>query len=117
MASTVTRFSQRSPVTQINGYFFLLPVIGTETVWAVSGPTAPIGLRPLIRGTARTARSSFQAAYPGKATTGTTADPSVSSQNKKQGGSAVRCSEASKSWGCKASAQHPRQNLGEADII
>lgn len=29
MASTVTRFSQRSPVTRIIGSSFLLPVIGT----------------------------------------------------------------------------------------
>ena len=33
---------------------------------------------------------------------------------KIKGGSAVRCGEASKPWGCKASAQHPRPNLGEA---
>ena len=42
---------------------------------------------------------------------------------KIKGGSAVRCSEALKPWGCKASAQHPRQTwakpekVGEADRI
>ena len=84
MASTVTRFSQRSLVTQIIGYSFLLPVVGATTICTVSGPTAAIGLRPSIwsvRAT-RAAWASIQAASAGTAATGTTADPSVPSQNK-----------------------------------
>ena len=46
--------------------------------------------------------SSQESIASGTTTTGTAAFPFVPSQNK--GGSAVRCSEASKPWGCKASA-------------
>ena len=97
MASTVAKSSQRSPVTRIIGYSFLLPVIGTTTAFTMSDPTAIIGHRPSIRTirAARTAWTSIQAATAGTSTTGISADLSVLSQNKNKGGSADRCSEAS----------------------
>ena len=122
MASRVTRFSQRSPDIRIIGSSFLLPGYGAATSCPVSGPAAAIGLRPSsvrsIR-TIRAARSTWNSVHTtptaaGGTAPGTTAVPSVLSQNKIKDGSAVRCSEASKSWGCKASAWHPRQNLGES---
>ena len=116
MASTVTRFSQRSPVTRIIGYSFLLPVIGATATFTLSDCTASIGHRPsvrIIRAT-RTMCTSIQASSAGAATFGISAPLFVLSQNKNKVGSAVRYSEASKPWGCKASAPHPRQNLGEA---
>ena len=117
MASMVTRSSQRSPVTQINGYSFLLPVFGAKTAFTMSDSTATIGHRSSIRSVRapRAACSSIQSTPLGTTSTGIPAYLSVLSQIK--GGSAVRYSEASKPWGCKASAPHPRQNLGEADKI
>ena len=84
MASTVIRFSQRSPVTRIIGYSFLLPVVGTTTTLTLPDPTDPIGHRPSIRTTrtARTAWASIQATSAGTTATGITADPFVLSQNK-----------------------------------
>ena len=84
MASTVTRSSQRSPVIQINGYSFLLPVVGAATTFPMSDPTASIGHRPSLRTirTSRTACYSNQAASTGTKTAGFTADLSVLSQNK-----------------------------------
>ena len=64
----------------------------------MSGLAATIGLRPSVRTirSARTACASIQAASTGaSAASGPTADLSVLSQNKKKGGSAVRCSDAS----------------------
>ena len=84
MASTVTRSSQKSPVTRIIGYSFLLPVIGTATTLTMLDPTAIIGHRPFLR-TVRTTRSacpSIQAASAITTPSGLTADPSVLSQNK-----------------------------------
>ena len=91
MASMVTRSSQRSLVTLIIGYSFLLPVIGAATSLTMSGPTATIGLRPSLRAirAARTSSASFQATSTGTTTTGTTAYPSVPSQNKKYDGSVL----------------------------
>ena len=97
MASKVTRFSQRSPVIRTIGSSFLLLVIGAATLLPVSESAATIGLRPSIWAirTARSTCASIQAASTVSATTGTTANLSVLSQNKNKGGSAVRCSEES----------------------
>ena len=83
MESKVTRFSQRSPVTLIIGYSFLLPVHGIATVWTMSGPEATIGLRPSIRAirTKRTTCTSVQATSAGTLASGVTAGLSVLSQN------------------------------------
>ena len=84
MASKVTRFSQRSPVTRITGYSFLLPVVDTTTTLTLSDPTAPIGHRPSKRTTrtTRTAWASIQATSSGTTATGMTAGQFVLSQNK-----------------------------------
>ena len=113
MASTVTRSSQRSPVTRIIGSSFLLPVIGKPTVCTVSGLAAIIGLRPSIIRATRTTCTSIQTASAGATTAGTSATLSVPFQNKNKG----RCHplwRSVKPRGCKALAQHPRPNLGEA---
>ena len=102
MESTVTWFSQRSPVTQINGYSFLLPVIGAAAIWKVSGHTASIGLRLSIR-TLRApsaACSSVRASSLKNATPGTSAYPSVPSLNNRRG--------------ALSSAVAKRQNRGDA---
>ena len=119
MASTVTRFSQRSPVTRIIGYSFLLPVIGATATFTLSDCTASIGHRPSVRTirATRTMCTSIQASSAGAATSGISAPLFVLSQNKNKVGSAVRCSEVSKPWGCKASARHPRQTLAKPETV
>ena len=86
MASTVTRFSQRSPVTQIIGYSFPPMVTGAIPVSPVSVPSATTGLRLSIR-TARTARgasTSIPTMSTGNtATTVTTGFPFVQFQNNR----------------------------------
>ena len=127
MASTVTRFSQRSPDIRINGYSFLLPVIGAAAICTRSGLTATLGLRPSIRAVraARTAWASIQAqaTSAGAAPSGATAYPSVLSQNNNKGGSAVRCSEASNRGDTRRQPHIPDktwakpEKVGEADKI
>ena len=88
MESMVSKSSQRSPVIQIIGSSFLLPVYGATTICTMPSPTATIGLRPSIRTvrTTRTTCASIQAASAGTTTSGTSANPSVPSQNNKKGG-------------------------------
>ena len=85
MASTVTRFSQRSPVTQIIGYSFPPQVTGSIPFSTMSVPTAATGLRLSIR-TTRTTRgtsASIPAMSAGAATIVTTGYPFVQFQNNR----------------------------------
>ena len=85
MASTVTRSSQRSPVTQVIGYFFLQPVVGATTALTMSDPPVAIGHRTSIRSNIRTMRgawASVQEASAGSEAVGIAASLFVLSQNK-----------------------------------
>ena len=125
MASMAVRSSQRSPVTRTTGSSFLLPVIGATTALAVSGPMATIGLRPSVRPfrAKRTTWASLQTPSSGTTASGTSADPSVLSQNNNYGDSAVRCSKASNRGDARRQPSIPDQTwakpdkVGEADKI